>query len=436
MASKVLQYSAETPSIMDPIDLKNKMNDSILNSEEITDDEAMEDVTPCSSAKKKAVSRKKMFGSQDEEYDKKYSDSEDDDLSDTTSCKDGEENAVAKKKRKASTSSVDNEDNITPLKQPKTEREQKVKRKLALGQLVHNRKNQQKGILSKNVDAADSSTKESEFSDSDSRSSRDESDLDGFVVEDSQSQDLVNGLLENDEGSEDEADLKDFVVDEDSEGQNLVNSTVPAFTMASHLLLDEDQKFGMLVESLLRSIVDASHEGDDDDFKRAQTHWERLINTKKESQVGSDAWRDYKEMLMNCPVVKIIPLTQTLKGKCEACLLPRSLTQCMVCYEEPDGEVKKEFQVGCFCAERGSLYHELHHYKQHLKESCSEKINKVRREAGIQAPEEIVKKCLDDEKWLDLLFSNFQSTLNAADRWAVDGDKALAMKNYCKSFVS
>ena len=50
----------------------------------------------------------------------------------------------------------------TPLKQPKTEREQKVKRKLALGQLVHNRKNRQKGILSKNVDAADSSTKESE----------------------------------------------------------------------------------------------------------------------------------------------------------------------------------------------------------------------------------------------------------------------------------
>lgn len=112
MASKALQYSAETPSIMDPIDLKNKMNDSILNSEEITDDEALEDVTPCSSAKKKEVSRKKMFGSQDEEYDKKYSDSEDDDLSDMTSCKDGEENAEAKNKRKASTSSDDDEDNM------------------------------------------------------------------------------------------------------------------------------------------------------------------------------------------------------------------------------------------------------------------------------------------------------------------------------------
>ena len=112
MASKVLQYSAETPSIMDPIHLKNQMNDSILNSEEITDDEAMEDVTPCSSAKKKAVSRKKLFGSQDEEYDKKYSDSENDDLSDMTSCKDGEENAEAKNKRKASTSSDDDEDNM------------------------------------------------------------------------------------------------------------------------------------------------------------------------------------------------------------------------------------------------------------------------------------------------------------------------------------
>lgn len=240
MASKALRYSAETPSIMDPIDLKNKMNDSILNSEEITDDEAMEDVTPCSSAKKKAVSRKKMFGSQDEEYDKNYSDSEDDDLSDTTLCKDGEENAEVKKKRKASTSSVDDEDNITPLKQPKTEREQKVKRKLALGQLVHNRRNHQKGILSKNVDAADSSTKESELSHSDYRSSGNESDLDGCVVEHSQSQDLFSDSDSRSSG--DESDLDGFVV-EDSQSQDL--------TMASHLVLDEDQLFELQIESLI-----------------------------------------------------------------------------------------------------------------------------------------------------------------------------------------
>ena len=47
----------------------------------------------------------------------------------------------------------------------------------------------------------------------------------------------MNSLLENDEGSEDEADLKDFVVDEDSEGQNLVNSTVPAFVSLSNEVL-------------------------------------------------------------------------------------------------------------------------------------------------------------------------------------------------------
>ena len=47
----------------------------------------------------------------------------------------------------------------------------------------------------------------------------------------------MNSLLESDEGSGDEADLKDFVVDEDSEGQDLVNSTVPAFVSLSNEVL-------------------------------------------------------------------------------------------------------------------------------------------------------------------------------------------------------
>ena len=34
----------------------------------------------------------------------------------------------------------------------------------------------------------------------------------------------------------------------------------------------------------------------------------------------------------------------------------------------------KEFKVGCYCADRGFLYHDLHHCKQQLTESCSEKV--------------------------------------------------------------
>lgn len=402
------------------------MNDSILNSEEITDDEAMEDVTPCSSAKKKAVSRKKMFGSQDEEYDKNYSDSEDDDLSDMTSCKDGEENAEVKKKRKASTSSVDDEDNITPLKQPKTEREQKVKRKLALGQLVHNRRNHQKGILSKNVDAADSSTKESELSHSDYRSSGNESDLDGCVVEHSQSQDLFSNSDSRSSG--DESDLDEFVV-EDSQSQDLAEAS-PYFYKPTR-----EELFVRYLEVILNSIVDEEfssslQNSNDHRFEKAQTYWDNLINTKKD-QVVSNNWKKYKEMLMNCPVVKSDSLRKK-KGKCEACLLQRTITECMMFYEEPNGKKIKEFKVGCYCADRGFLYHDLHHCKQQLTESCSEKVNEVRGTA--ETPEEIVHQCLEDEEWLNELFEELQSKLRTADDWGVGGKRRRAMQGYCQSF--
>lgn len=36
----------------------------------------------------------------------------------------------------------------------------------------------------------------------------------------------------------------------------------------------------------------------------------------------------------------------------------------------------KEFSVGCFCAERGSLYHDLHQHHFHLTQSCKEKVAK------------------------------------------------------------
>lgn len=76
--------------------------------------------------------------------------------------------------------------------------------------------------MSKNVDAADSSTKESELSHSDYRSSGNESDLDGCVVEHSQSQDLFSNSDSRSSG--DESDLDEFVV-EDSQSQDLAEAS-------------------------------------------------------------------------------------------------------------------------------------------------------------------------------------------------------------------
>ena len=37
----------------------------------------------------------------------------------------------------------------------------------------------------------------------------------------------------------------------------------------------------------------------------------------------------------------------------------------------------QEFTVGCFCAERGHIYHELHHLDFEWKKDCIEKVMSV-----------------------------------------------------------
>lgn len=296
---------------------------------------------------------------------------------------------------------------LEQAKKFRTESGRNVRRKLAFDELKNERDLKQKGPSSKPCNASGGSSEESEVSclHGSDEGSEDKSDLDlSSVDEDSESQDLATSSLER---SSDESDPENFGVDEVTKSQELLNPR-------------EKQLFRLLVENLLRSIVDASLEGNDDYFEEAQTYWERIINTLKDSQVASSSWRDYKEMLMNYVVLNFLPLKQRMKDKCEACLTTRFLTQRVMCCEEPDGEVKQEFKVCQSCAAKGSVYHDLHHYKQPLKEKCSEQLEKVQLMAGTEKPEGIIKKCLDDEKWLDGLFSQFQSTLNAANKWAID----------------
>lgn len=309
----------------------------------------------------------------------------------------------------------------------RTESGRNVRRKLAFDELKNERDLKQKGPSSKPCNASEGSSEESEVSclHGSDEGSEDKSDLDlSSVDEDSESRDSASSSLER---SSDESGPENFGVDEVTKSQELP----PLFQLNP----GEEQLFLVLVfEIIMRIIMGASWEGNDSRFKKAQTYWEKLINTTKESLVASIKWRDYKEKLKKCEVVKFVPLKPTTeRQKCEACSMSCFLTKRVVCDEEPDGpdgEVKQEFEVCRSCADKGHVYHKLHHYKQQLKESCFKKINIVKQMTGTEKPRRIVKKCLDDKRWLDWLFSNFQSTLNAADRWAVDGSKTLAMKKY------
>lgn len=289
----------------------------------------------------------------------------------------------------------------------RTESGRNVRRKLAFDELKNERDHKQKGPSSKPCNASEGSSEESECSSyhgSDERS-EDESDLDlSSVDEDSESQDSASSSLER---SSDESGPENFGVDEVTKSQELPNP-------------GEEQLFRLLVEILLRIIMGALWEGNDDHFKKAQTYWERLVNTKKESLVASSRWRDYKEKLKKCEVVKFKYLKPTTEHQqCEACLARRFLKERVVC-EKLGGEFKKKFKVCQSCASKGSVYHDLHHYRQLLNDNCSKQLEKVQQMAGTETPEGIIKKCLDDERWLDRLFNHFQSTLNAANKWAID----------------
>lgn len=120
-------------------------------------------------------------------------------------------------------------------------------------------------------------------------------------------------------------------------------------------------------------------------------------------------------------MVKSESLRNKIEQKCEGCLMSRTLSECMVFYEEPNGRKIKEFKVGCYCAGRGLVFHDLHHFKPQLKERCSEKIHEVRDRAMTETPKEIAHKCIKDKEWVDLLYRILQSKLNAADKCNLGG---------------
>lgn len=128
------------------------------------------------------------------------------------------------------------------------------------------------------------------------------------------------------------------------------------------------------------------------------------------------------------------------RATCQACQLTRNLTERLLFYQQHDGEkVKpavKKFSVGCYCADRANTYHDLQHYDFELRQSCVEKLEKLRAMPGQETgkEEDVVIRCLDDKDWLEILFKAFQAHLKNAQKWATDGNKRKEMEAHCSSF--
>jgi len=115
-------------------------------------------------------------------------------------------------------------------------------------------------------------------------------------------------------------------------------------------------------------------------FEEAKDAIEKVIESKK-NLVGSTTWNKFKKMLESCSILESEAIKPMIKAvKCQACRRKqRNLTQHIMFFSADCNGVKElplkmEFSVGCFCAERGSLYHDLHHHNSQLKQSCAEKV--------------------------------------------------------------
>ncbi|XP_078347461.1 uncharacterized protein LOC144632653 isoform X2 [Oculina patagonica] len=225
----------------------------------------------------------------------------------------------------------------------------------------------------------------------------------------------------------------DFIDDNDAQSQELA-----AFSFYQP---SQEEAYEIYVQIVLSSVLDCEfvpslQDGTDAYFENARKIVHNLLETKKNT-VESSRWKKYKEMLQNCHSYESIPLPDTIMDTtCEACRLTRDLSEKIIFYDECDGKkVKvKEFSVGCFCADRGSIYHELHHLDIELEDNCIQKISEVKEANPGISDINIVKYCTDDDVWLEELYERFQKLLGLADDYGKNGKKRLDMISYCRKY--
>lgn len=71
--------------------------------------------------------------------------------------------------------------------------------------------------------------------------------------------------------------------------------------------------------------------------------------------------------------------------------------------------------LGATCAKRVSVYHRLEHYLATLHRACRRKVEAL--EPKCPGPPEVIQALLDDRRWLDRMFADFESLLRDSDKF-------------------
>ncbi|KAG8186746.1 hypothetical protein JTE90_027646 [Oedothorax gibbosus] len=182
--------------------------------------------------------------------------------------------------------------------------------------------------------------------------------------------------------------------------------------------LKED--FIVYVQSLLSQDVDSTfleeiQKFKDDYFLVPIKNLETLSQVKKELLLNELWNEDIKKSIHYFPQVNILE-SGIDNIKCQACERGTSLKLLQFFGQAYDANTlahvaspapaTTQFSVCDNCSISVSLYSRLHHYKYNLFVECHSKASQVKaNNSDVQAPEEVLKVCLEDVKWINTIFA-------------------------------
>ncbi|KAL4657374.1 coiled-coil domain-containing protein 82-like [Arapaima gigas] len=265
-------------------------------------------------------------------------------------------------------------------------------------------------------------------------------------ISDEEDEDTLVVLSHSSQDEEEDSDsLKDFIVGDDENSEEIKAQVTSVLSRhLPHMVLGSQQThFQLVVKALLINVLDSTFLKSLYDGVRTKRYAQEMKNSlyhldhhyvlpHLENLKGRSRWSErYKERVDCYPNVRIVK-TGGCDRTCEACELHRNtsfhvrLSGQLYDYKTlqddaflPD-DTQVVFRVGCVCASRTEVYHQLKHFKYHLFCRCRTELQREGVGHG-QEEEESVKDTVSrvfarllERGWISQEYEQFEKRQHAA----------------------
>ncbi|XP_038617960.1 coiled-coil domain-containing protein 82 isoform X2 [Tachyglossus aculeatus] len=228
---------------------------------------------------------------------------------------------------------------------------------------------------------------------------------------------ITVGNSDSEEEDEDENSLDDFIVEDEVTDAEEVNELQKTLTSSeSRFLKHHIPHYGARQKKYAQDMLTSLHYLDD-----------RFVQPRLENLISRSRWTArYKERVESYPVVRVT-LTNPKEASCQACGLHRyckfAVNLSGKLYNsrtlETDDFMLHDTQVlkvGCVCAERTKIYHQLKHFKYDLYQECCSiaKTDQIENEQVKETVGRIFSQSVENG-WIQEKYQLLQDYLDEAD---------------------